>query len=192
MRLRKPSNPRTQGATLASSTRATEDAGVRRFAGASPVAPARRANSVSPGCHVGQQRQLPRAFDRAGELALVPPAAAGDPGRPDLALVAHRAAQRGGVLVVDKVDLVAAERAWLTAPTASRPSLVVPPAVTRRLSATLPCHALSSLPGHRNYGLALTRGGAWLSSSRAKSMLSHRCEPERRQAHPAAVRADRS
>src|ERR671939_161392 len=69
--------------------------------------------TLSALCYVWQQPELARALDRDRELALVAPAGAGDPGRADLALLAHRAAQRAEVLVVHDVDLVAAELAWL-------------------------------------------------------------------------------
>src|SRR5918912_188025 len=90
--------------------------------------------TLSALCYVWQQPELARALDRDRELALVAPAGAGDPGRADLALLAHRAAQRAEVLVVDDVDLVPAELARL-APAAAGWALLVTPA--RRLPATL-------------------------------------------------------
>jgi hypothetical protein len=60
---------------------------------------------------VGQQRQLAGALDGARDLHLVAPAGARDPARADLALLGDELAQRGDVLVVDLLDLVAAELA---------------------------------------------------------------------------------
>src|SRR6478672_3706246 len=63
--------------------------------------------------HVRQQRELARALDGPRDLHLVAPARAGDPSRADLALLGDELAQRGDVLVVDLVDLVAAVLAGL-------------------------------------------------------------------------------
>src|SRR5919108_2545262 len=83
---------------------------------------------------VGQEAQFTSALDRLGELALMAPAGPGDAGGPDLALLAHGAAQGAEVLVVDDVDLVAAEGARLPAPAGPRTLLAV--ASPRLLSAT--------------------------------------------------------
>src|SRR6185503_11473787 len=67
---------------------------------------------------VRQQRQLPRALHRRGDLVLMPPAGAGDPTRPDLAPIRDELAEGRDVLVVDEGDLVAAVLAGLAAPSA--------------------------------------------------------------------------
>src|SRR4051812_19953786 len=67
-------------------------------------------------------------------------AGAGDASGSDLALLAHRAADRPEVLVVDDVDLVATERARLE-PASAGHALLVTPAV-RRPGSTLLCHYL--------------------------------------------------
>jgi hypothetical protein len=64
--------------------------------------------------HVRQQSHLTRTLDRAGYLALVPAAGAGDSTGTDLAAVRDEPAQSRDVLVVDLLDLVAAVRARLT------------------------------------------------------------------------------
>src|SRR4051812_12412852 len=89
---------------------------------------------------VGQEPQLTRALYRRRELGLMPPAVSGDAGGADLALLAHRPPQRAEVLVVDEVDLVAAERARLE-PAASAWALPVTPAPLCRGPATLLRHA---------------------------------------------------
>src|SRR5205085_10241834 len=88
---------------------------------------------------VWQEADLSGTLDRPRELALMAPAASGDPGRADLALLAHGPAQRAEVLVVDDVDLVPAERAGL------------PPAASGR--------ALSSVPSPGRLPAALLRHG---------------------------------
>src|SRR5204862_6456725 len=70
--------------------------------------------------YVGQQAELPGALYRLRQLALVAAAAARDASRADLALLAHGAAQRAEVLVVDDVDLVTAERTRLEPPATGR------------------------------------------------------------------------
>src|SRR4051794_19168479 len=65
---------------------------------------------------VGQQGDLARTLDRRGDLVLVAPARARDPPRADLAAIRDVLLQRRDVLVVDLVDLVAAEAAGLAAP----------------------------------------------------------------------------
>src|SRR5947199_4181700 len=95
-------------------------------------------------CYVREQSELPAALYRARELALVTAACSGDPGRADLALLAHRPAHGAEVLVVDDVDLVAAELAGL-APASARWTLLVTPARCL-LPATCLCHARSLLP----------------------------------------------
>src|SRR3954454_12965969 len=79
-------------------------------------------------CHVGQESKLPGALDRTRELTLVAAAVAGDAGRADLALLAHGAAKRREVLVVDDVDLVLAEVARLAPAPARRALPSVSPA----------------------------------------------------------------
>jgi hypothetical protein len=73
---------------------------------------------------------------------LVPPTAAGDPRRAQLALLTHRATQRGEVLVVDDFHLVAAELAGL-APATRTGALpaVTTPGCPGPCSTTLLCHA---------------------------------------------------
>src|SRR3954471_25056741 len=83
---------------------------------------------------VGQQRQLARALDRAGDLVLVPAAGARDAARADLAAIGDELPQRGDVLVVDELHLVAAVLAGLPAPAAAS-GLAIPPA--RRPAALL-------------------------------------------------------
>src|SRR5689334_1483786 len=76
---------------------------------------------------VGQQGHLAGALDRGGDLVLVPAARARDPPRADLAAVGDVLAERADVLVVDLVDLVAAEPARL-ATTGPGSALLVSPA----------------------------------------------------------------
>src|ERR1700704_4496233 len=64
---------------------------------------------------VGQQRELASALDGARDLHLVAPAGARDPARANLALLRDELAQRGDILVVDLLDLVAAVLAGLAA-----------------------------------------------------------------------------
>ena len=79
-----------------------------------PVAPAAPARALRHGAlGVGQQHELTRRLDRHGQRPLVLGAVARHPARADLAAVAHVLAQHGDVLVVDPLDLVAAERARL-------------------------------------------------------------------------------
>src|SRR3954451_22766813 len=129
--MRKPSSPRTQGRRRALARRGP------RTPGCDGLQP----SSVG---HVGQQAELAGALDRDRELLLVPTAGASYASRADLALLAHRAAQRAEVLVVDDIDLVAAELARL-APAASRWTPLVTPARCL-LPATCLCHARSLLP----------------------------------------------
>src|SRR3954464_2531116 len=82
----------------------------------------------------------------------MPAAGACDAGRADLALLAHRATERAEVLVVDDVDLVSAELAWLT-PAAARWALLVTPARCL-LPATCFCHANSLLPVRSQNGMS--------------------------------------
>src|SRR3954464_9615386 len=101
----------------------------------------------------------------------MPTAGTGDPGRANLALLAHRPAQRAEVLVVNDVDLVAAELARL-APTAAPLALPVTP--SRWSPATLLRHAKSSLTSSRT---ECRRP----SPPRPRAPTgSHRCRPERR------------
>src|SRR6202012_1973644 len=60
--------------------------------------------------HVGQQRKLPGALDRAGHLALVPAARSGDPSRANLASIGDESAQHGHGLVIHLLHLVPAVR----------------------------------------------------------------------------------
>src|SRR5436305_4226547 len=78
-------------------------------------------------CYVREQSELPAALYCARELALVTAACSGDPGRADLALLAHRPAHGAEVLVVDDVDLVAAELAGLAPAACGRALASVPP-----------------------------------------------------------------
>src|SRR3954447_26498899 len=84
---------------------------------------------------VGKQADLTGALDRARELRRVAPAGAGDARGADLALVAHRAPEPRDVLVVDRLDLVAAIRAGLAAPASGR-ALPVPTPLVVAGSAT--------------------------------------------------------
>src|SRR4051794_23571188 len=79
---------------------------------------------------IGEQRELAGALDRAGDLALVATAGAGDAARADLAALGDEPAQRADVLVVDLGDLVAAVRAGL-APGGPGAALLLAPARTR-------------------------------------------------------------
>src|SRR4051812_25561362 len=101
-----------------------------------PATPAAAAFIVAPGAlaDVGQERQVSRALDRAGDLVLVPAARARDAARPDLAAVGDELPQGGDVLVVDELDLVAAVLAGLAA-SAAASGLSIPPA--RRPAALL-------------------------------------------------------
>src|SRR5712692_1772524 len=64
------------------------------------------------GC-LGQERDRARPPDGAGELALVPRAAAGDAARGDLAALGHEVLEPTHVLVVDELHLIHAELADL-------------------------------------------------------------------------------
>src|SRR3954467_4395719 len=97
----------------------------------------------------------------------MPTAGAWGAGRADPALLAHRATQRAEVLVVDDVDLVAAELAGL-APAASRWTLLVTPARCL-LPATCLCHANSLLPGRQN---GMSSSPALPAGALAKSAVS--------------------
>src|SRR3954468_3328767 len=91
--------------------------------------------------NVRQEPQLPRPLHGLGELALVAPARPGDAGGADLALLAHGAAQRAEVLVVDDVDLVPAERARLPTPSGAGPLTAIAPArLLPAVATTLFCH----------------------------------------------------
>src|SRR4051812_8463331 len=137
--MRKPSRPRTQGRRRALARR-----GPRTLAcdGLQP-------SSVRD---VRQKAELAGALYGDRELLLVPAAGASDASGADLALLAHGAAQRAEVLVVDDVDLVAAELAGL-APAASRWTLLVAPA---RCLLPAPCfsHAYSLLPVRSQNGMS--------------------------------------
>src|SRR4051794_5676043 len=124
--MRKPSRPRTQGRRRASARRGPR----------TPACDGLQPSSVG---HVGQESELAGALHRDRELLLVPAAGARDASRADLALLAHRAAQGAEVLVIDDVDLVAAELARL-APAPSPWTLLVTPARCL-LPATCLCHA---------------------------------------------------
>src|SRR4051794_3800659 len=137
--MRKPSRPRTQGRRRALARRAP------RTPGCDGLQP----SSVRD---VRQEPELASALDRDRELLLVPAAGAGDAGGADLALLAHRAAQHAEVLVIDDVDLVTAELAWL-APAASRWALLVTPARCL-LPTTCFCHANSLLPVRSQNGMS--------------------------------------
>src|SRR4051812_45571718 len=93
-----------------------------------PATPAAAAFIVAPGAlaDVGQERQLARALDRAGDLVLMPAARARDPARPDLAAVGDELPQGGDVLVVDELHLVAAVLAGLPAPAAPSGLAITP------------------------------------------------------------------
>src|SRR4051794_15785060 len=84
--------------------------------------------------HIGQQRELTCALDRARDLVLVPAARPRDATRADLAAVGDELPQGGDVLVVDELDLVAAVLAGLAA-SAAASGLSIPPA--RRPAALL-------------------------------------------------------
>src|SRR5919108_6664971 len=90
-----------------------------------------------PVCDVRQETQLTRPLDRGGELGLVTAAGAGHARRADLPLVADRATERREVLVVDDVDLLPAERAWLDAPARGALAADAALAVPRLSSTTL-------------------------------------------------------
>src|SRR4051794_40529300 len=77
---------------------------------------------------VREQRDLARPLDRRGDLVLMAPARAGDPPGADLAAIRDVLAEGRDVLVVDLVDLVAAEATGLPAPGPGPALLVVSPA----------------------------------------------------------------
>src|SRR5829696_4578148 len=123
------------GAALAHVLDVLEEDGLRHRGLPVAVAiavPAALVAAVGP--DVGQQGQLAGALDRRGDLVLVPAARARDAARADLATVGDELPQRGDVLVVDELDLVAAVLAGLPA-TAAGPALPVTPA--RRPAALL-------------------------------------------------------
>src|ERR1700739_709906 len=62
---------------------------------------------------VRKQRDRARTLERGGQRPLVPRARTGHAARQDLAPVADEPAQPGDLLVVDVVDLLGAERAYL-------------------------------------------------------------------------------
>src|SRR5712664_855746 len=72
---------------------------------------------AAPSVQVGvrHQREIARALDRCGELALVMGARSGDPRRDDLAVFADEVLQQIDVLVVDPLDLLSGEAAELAA-----------------------------------------------------------------------------
>src|SRR6266508_450985 len=112
---------------------------------------------------VRQEAQLARPLDRDGELRLVTAAGAGNTRRADLALVADRAPQRREVLVIDDVDLLPAERAWLEAPARGALAAGAALAVPRLCSTTLLRHLYSCVlatPGsERNVVVRRPPGG---------------------------------
>src|SRR3954471_5866520 len=89
--------------------------------------------------HVWQQRQLAGALDGRRDLVLVAPARPGDAPGADLPAVGDELPQGRDVLVVDELDLVAAERARL-APAGAASRDLLPPA--RRRPAALLGHWL--------------------------------------------------
>src|SRR2546430_13079898 len=98
--------------------------------------------------NVWEQAELAGALYRRRELALVAPAGSRDPRGADLALLAHRPAKRAEVLVVDDVDLVAAERAWL-GPGPSRGALAYLPSAGLLAAAVFCLSGLTFSPTHR-------------------------------------------
>jgi hypothetical protein len=64
---------------------------------------------------LGQQRDGAGAADGAGQLPLVPRAAAGDAARGDLAPLRNEVAQAAYILVVDQIDAIDTELANLAA-----------------------------------------------------------------------------
>src|SRR5215211_3476951 len=74
-------------------------------------------------------------------------ARAGDARRADLALVAHRTPEPRDVLVVDRLDLVAAIRAWLATPPSGQALPVPTPPVVAGVGAALLRHFYCSPPG---------------------------------------------
>src|SRR5207245_1958446 len=100
---------------------------------------------------------------------LVAAAGAGDAARADLALLRDEPAQRGDVLVVDLLDLVAAVLAGL-APPAPEPALLVAPA-----------WRLAAPPGlgHQRLSRKTGRGSAWVGAW-LKSLSVARTECRRR------------
>src|SRR4051795_1153788 len=97
---------------------------------------------------VREQTELARPLHRAGELALMPAAAAGHAGGADLALLGELAADAAEVLVVDDIDLVPAIRAGL-APACAGRSLSITAAAARAggllPTARFTCHLLLHL-----------------------------------------------
>src|SRR5215211_3208686 len=91
--------------------------------------------------HVGQQRHLAGALDRDRHLALVAPARARDAPRADLALLRDVAPQLVVVLVVDFLDLLAAEVAVLAPRAAEAARAARLPALAVAFSRC--CHQLS-------------------------------------------------
>src|SRR5436190_7136071 len=89
--------------------------GRRSIAARATLAVARRAPGASVGDALGvrQQRHLTRVLDRVGDVALLLHGVARDPPVADLGPVAHEAAQKVDVFVVDVVDLVGDEHARL-------------------------------------------------------------------------------
>src|SRR4030088_3020846 len=74
--------------------------------------------------HIGDQCDLPRAFDRRLQLALVHGAGARNAARQNLAALGHERPNQLHVLVIDVVDLVRAELADL-APAKQRAALAL-------------------------------------------------------------------
>ena len=65
--------------------------------------------------HVGQQGDGPCALDGDGQLTLMSSAGAGGTAGQDLAALGQIAAQFGRILVIDMLDLIHAEAAYLLA-----------------------------------------------------------------------------
>src|SRR3954447_24748987 len=106
-----------------------------------PRTPQSEGSQPSPLRDVREEAKLAGSLHRLGELALMAPARPGDAGGTDLALLAHGAAQRAEVLVVDDVDLVATERARLPTPSGAGPLTAIAPArLLPAVATTLFCH----------------------------------------------------
>src|SRR2546423_15649038 len=97
--------------------------------------------------YVRKESEFPGALYGLRQLALVAAAGSGDARGTDLPLLAHRPAKRGEVLVVDNVDLVPAELAWLAAAATGRALSSVPPAAGALLPGPLPFPPGPTCPG---------------------------------------------
>src|SRR5687768_15868907 len=139
------------------------------------VAPALVA-AVGP--DVRQQGELARTLDGGRDLVLVTTARARDAARADLAAIGDELPQRGDVLVVDELHLVAAVRAGLATPAAGPAPLITP----ARRPAALLRHCWNPLlePKSRRPAHACARAGVRSSAHATREGSENRYTDARR------------